>query len=409
MEARFVALALEEMARDCRGQDTQVGDVKSRGREARDHRPLDHPARGRRLAARGDARAALERRSESGGDADRNLGREVDVDEPGNAVPSEEARRGTRLPDHAFVDERSGLHVLVRVDSDARHDHCLRADGHFVADRHALVDADMRADVARPAEDRALDERAPADVRRGVDNGARHARALTQGDAVRQHRVRANSGTGRDAAVVADVRRAFDLLELTDLDALAKPDVAADADARNVQAHLFLERVEVRLAELVEIPDVLPVSVHHVAVQRTPHLQQIGKELLREVVRTVARHVLQHLGLHHVDAGVDRVGEDLAPGRLLEEAFDPALLVRHDDAELERVFDRLEPDRHRCALLLVEGDERAQVDVAKRIARDDEERLVELLRGQADRAGRAERRFLDRIADLHPERLPSPK
>jgi hypothetical protein len=54
-----------------------------------------------------------------------------------------------------------------------------------------------------------------------------------------------------------------------------------------------------------------------------------------------------------------------------QEGFQEALirlLVRHDDAELERVFDRLEPDRHRCALLFVERDERAQVDVAQRIS-----------------------------------------
>ena len=105
-----------------------------------------------------------------------------------------------------------------------------------------------------------------------------------------------------DAAVVADVRRALDLLEVGDLDPLAEPDVAADADARDVEAHVLLERVEVRLAELVEIPDVLPVAVHDVAVERAAHLQQIRKELLREVVRTVARHVLQHLRLEHVDA-----------------------------------------------------------------------------------------------------------
>jgi len=42
----------------------------------------------------------------------------------------------------------------------------LRADRDLVADRRALLDPDVVADVARPPDDRALDQRAPADVRR---------------------------------------------------------------------------------------------------------------------------------------------------------------------------------------------------------------------------------------------------
>jgi hypothetical protein len=64
--------------------------------------------------------------------------------------------------------------------------------------------------------------------------------------------------------------------------------------------------------------------------------------------------VLEHLGLEHVDARVDRVREDLAPRGLLQEALDPAVAVRDDDPELERVLDGLEADRDRRAALLVE-------------------------------------------------------
>ena len=115
--------------------------------------------------------------------------------------------------------------------------------------------------------------------------------------------------------------------------------------------------------------------------------------------------MLEHFGLQHVDTRVDRVGEDLAPRGLLEEALDAPLVVRDDDSELERVVDRLEADGHRRPVLSMEGDERAQVDVAEGVAGDDEEGLVELLRGQPDGAGRAERGFLDRVADAHPERV----
>ena len=162
------------------------------------------------------------------------------------------------------------------------------------------------------------------------------------------------------AAVVADEGRALERVEVVDLDALAEPDVPAQPDAVDLEPDALVERVEVRLPVLVEVADVLPVAVEHVAVDRPAHLEQQWEELLREVVRPVARDVPQHLRLEHVDAGVDRVGEDLAPRRLLEEALDAAVLVGDDDAELERVLDRLEPDRDRGALLAVEVDERGR-------------------------------------------------
>ena len=150
-----------------------------------------------------------------------------------------------------------------------------------------------------------------------------------------------------------------------------------------VQAHLLVERVEVRLPVLVEVADVLPVAVADVAVDRPAHLEQQREELLREVVRPVGRDVPQHLGLEHVDAGVDRVGEHLPPRRLLEEALDAAVLVGDDDPELERVLDRLQPDRDRGALLRWKSTSCVEVDVAERVAGDDEERLVERARSRA--------------------------
>ena len=102
---------------------------------------------------------------------------------------------------------------------------------------------------------------------------------------------------------------------------------------------MLVERVEVRLAVLVEIADVLPVPLERVPVQRPSHLEQEREELLGEVVRLARRDMPHHLGLDDVDPGVDRVGEDLPPARLLEEPLDPPLLVRDDDSELQRILD----------------------------------------------------------------------
>ena len=300
---------------------------------------------------------------------------------------------------------RPGLDLLVRVDPDAGHDHALGADRHLVADRDALVHAHVRAQVAAAADDRSHDVGAAADVGRAVDDRALDAAPLAHRDARRQHRVRADVRAARDAAVVAEVRGPLDRLEVVEVHPVPHPDVAANADSGDLEPHALVEGIEVRLPVLVEVADVLPVAVEDVAVDRPSHLEQEREELLREVVRPVLRDVLQHLRLEHVDAGVDGVGEDLAPRRLLEEALDPAVLVGDDDAELERVVDRLEPDRHRGLLLAVRLDELRQVDVAECVAGDDEERVVEPPRRELHRAGGAERRLLDRIADIDAERL----
>ena len=263
----------------------------------------------------------------------------------------------------------------------------------------------MVSDVARPSDDRAFDQRAPADVGGCVDDRADRARALAQRDAVGEDGVGADRCVSRDPAVVADERGPLDLLDVVDVGALADPDVAAQLHSLDVQAYLLVERVEVRLPVLVEVADVLPVAVHDVAVDRPTHLEQQREELLREVVRPLGRDVLQHLGLEHVDAGVDRVREDLPPGRLLEEALDLPILVGDDDAELEWVVDRLQADRDGGAGLVVPVDERAEIDVAERVAGDDEERLVEQAAGEADGAGGAERQLLDRVLDVQVERL----
>src|SRR5205085_3783287 len=204
-------------------------------------------------------------------------------------------------------------------------------------------------------------------------------------------------------------RGPLDVLEPLDVHPLPHPDVPAQADPGDVQLHALVERVEVRLPVLVEVADVLPVAVADVAVDRAAHLEQEWEELLREVVRPVGQHVTQDLRIEDVDARVDRVREDLAPGGLLEEPLDAPVLVGDDDPELERVVDRLEADRHGGAFLAVEGAELAEVDVAERVARDDEEGVVEAIARELDRARGAERRLLDRVLEPEPERLAAPE
>ena len=170
---------------------------------------------------------------------------------------------------------------------------------------------------------------------------------------------------------------------------------------------LAVQQVAVGGEVLRQAADVLPVALGDVAVERRPHLEQLGEQLLAEVVLGVRRDVVEHLGLEHVDAGVDRVAEDLAPGRLLEKALDPPLFVDHHDAELERVLHALEGDGDHGAALLVERDDVLQVEVGERVAADDDERVVaELVLGQLDAAGGAGRSLLHRVLHAHAERGP---
>ena len=405
MHACLHPLRLQDVAGDGGRRDTQVGDVHTGGRETRDDRALDHAARVRRRAARDDAVAATQRCSERGGEPDRGLRREVDVDEPDRAVASERRGCRPRLPHDALVDLRARLDLLERIHAHAGEDARLRPDRDLVADRDSFVDADVVAHVAAAADDRTLDHRAAPQVRAGVDHAALDAGPLPHDHPAREHRVRADRRAGCDPAVCADERGADDAVDLLDVDFLAHPHVAAQLQPGHVEPDPAVERVEVRLAELLEVADVLPVAVENMPVDRAPHLEQQGEQLLGEVVRPVGGDVTKHLGLEHVDARVDRVREDLAPRGLLEEAFDLPLLVGHDDPELERVVDRLETDRHRGALLPMGSDERREVDVAECVARDHEEGVVETLLGELHRARGAEGLFLDGVVDVHVERL----
>ena len=303
------------------------------------------------------------------------------------------------------MDLGAGLDFLVRVDMHARPDDALGSDRDLVSDRRALVYANVRANVAGAADHGALDRSVPPDVGCRIEHRVRDAGPLAQGDARAEHRVGAQTGVLGQARVVADEGRALDRLQVVDFDALPDPDVAAQADARDLQLNLFVEGVEVRLSVLIEVSDVLPVAVENATVDRPAHLEQEREEVGREVERAPGGNVMQNLGVEHVDAGVDGVREDLAPGGLLEEALDPPVVVGDYDPELERVVDRFEANRRRASVLAVVFHQRVQIDVAERVAGDYEEGLIDIAGRHLDRSGRAQRLFFDRVFDRHPERL----
>ncbi len=273
VDARGEAHRLQEVAVDGGRHHPQIVDVYPGRGDARRERSLDQAARRLGSAARDDPGAALERGTERHPQPHRRLGRQVDVDEAGERQTSARSRSGPRLPDQVPVDDRPRLDLLERIDANARHDDAVRPERAVVADRRPFLDSCVGADVARPADDGAVDDHASVDVALGVDDGARDARVVAQRDAAAEHGIRPDGRARRQAAVVADERRSQNAIQLVDLDALAEPDVAEDAEPGDVERHALVESVEVRLPVLVEVADVLPVALERQSVQWPPHLE----------------------------------------------------------------------------------------------------------------------------------------
>ena len=159
-----------------------------------------------------------------------------------------------------------------------------------------------------------------------------------------------------------------------------------------------------RAAVLIQAADIAPVTRRLVAVERLSLFEQPRKDVAAPVIHLVRFHVVQDSRLQHVDAGVDRIREDLAPLRLFQEATDPAGVVGNDHPILERAFDPGEAESRHRAALAVGGDEGGEIDVGERIPAEDQKAVVvqEVL-GFLHTAGRPQRRVLDCVTEVHAE------
>ena len=174
-------------------------------------------------------------------------------------------------------------------------------------------------------------------------------------------------------------------------------------DAGDLELDLAVEHVLMGRTVGVEGADILPIAVAGIAEHRLAVLQQLRKYVAGEIDGPIRFDVVEDLRFEDIDPGIDGVAEDLAPGRLLEEALDRPVRVGDDNAELERVLHGLQADGCDGALLLVELDDGRQVDVGDHVAGDDEEPLLQLVLGVAHRSGGAERRLLGGVLDAHAE------
>ena len=184
----------------------------------------------------------------------------------------------------------------------------------------------MRSVFLPTTQPRRLALRADEDV--VVDHRAVQEGAGPDDDVVAEDGELAQLDAGLDLGVVADVQRALEDGVRVDLRTLADPDARRHLEAGDLDVDLAVEDVGLHPEVGRVRPDVLPVAVGDEPVDRQAFLDQLGEDVAGPVDHGPRFDQVEDLGLHDVDARVDGVAEDLAPGRLLEETLDAPLAVQ---------------------------------------------------------------------------------
>ncbi len=380
----------------------QVPDVDRGGLKPRNHRPFERTRTTRVVTRNGDGGPLLQGRRVGARQPDGQFRGDLDVQDPRDAAEPEEVLLAARLPDHRGVDDGAGLDGLERIDPDVRPDDRLLADQALVPDHrpvldprgphhigvlpdHAAAQIALRPDVHVVVHHRLVQERAPLDD---------HVAA--------QHRVLADLDAGFDLGVVPDVQRAAEHRLGVHLGTLGDPDTGRDLEPVELDVDLALQDVRLGLAVALVGAHVLPVALGDVAVDPLALLQQLREDIARPVDGLTRRDVVEDLGLHHVDTGVHRVGEDLPPGRLLQESLDPPFLVRDRDTELQWIRHPGETDGDQSVLAAVKVDQFGEVEVGQRVTGDHQEGVVlERVLGVLDTPRSAQWRLLVGIGQMH--------
>jgi len=354
-----------------------------------------------RVAVRRHRGALLERGGIGGPQARGELGRQVDVHQAGDAVAPEEDAAPLRAPDDARLDGRAGLHLLIRPDLDAGMDHRALADDGPVADHGALKDDGLALQAALPPDDGPVEFHALTDVAVPPHDAAFEVSVRVHHGIVAHHRGTVDDDPALDLDPVAEKDGAVQLGIRGDVHILAAPERRAPLGAQGLHPHAPLEQIVRSAHVLGEVADVAPVAAGDVAVHRVAAPHQEREEILGKVKVHARLEMAEDLGLQHIDAGVHRIGDDLAPGGLFLELGDAALVVQDDDAVLERVGHAVEGQGGQRPLLAVVLDHRAEVDVGHGVPADHEEGIVQQRLGLLDAAGGAERGLFDAVGDVH--------
>ncbi len=206
-----------------------------------------------------------------------------------------------------------------------------------------------------------------------------------------------------DHRVAADEGRPLDAGGVRHRGALVGPLGGPGPLPGDLAHHPALEGIPIGLEVALDAADVAPVAPADRRPEGVLPPQHLREHVMGPVGGLPLEAVVEHRGLDDVEASVDLVAEDLAPGRLFQEALDPTVGGGDHHPVVEGIGDPRQHQGGLGAVVAMEGDHLGQVDVGERVAADHYEGLIQEARGILDAAGRAQGEVFDHILQLHPE------
>src|SRR5690606_23844263 len=248
----------------------------------------------------------------------RKLRRQIDIDHAGNAKAPKERTPPLVAPNDAVFDDCACLDLLARPQLDVRVDHRAFADDALIADHSPFKDHHFGLQAALAGDDRPAQFAVFADVVVAPENAAFDA-AVAVDNGVVAHDARAVDGhIAFDFDAVAQKDRAEQLRAGRDVHVFAHPDAAADVTANRLgEFDLAIKHIGVGPAVLFDVAHVAPIAFGNVPIDGLAYLDHAREKLGRKVIGLACRNQVQNFRFEHINAGIDRVGDDLAPTRLL--------------------------------------------------------------------------------------------
>jgi len=308
-----------------------------------------------------------------------------------------------RTPDQAVVDLGPILDFLVRPHLNARLDDSVLANHRAIAHHRAFEHRRPLLQAALPSNNRAVQRSALADIAVAPDDAVMDARPVVQDGVIADHRWARHDNAAHDLHFRTQVDRPDELRVRLDTHRSSGPDIRPDPLSQVAQVQPASEQVGVGPMIFGQRADVAPIALGDISVQWRTDPEHPGEDILAPVQPRVCRNSRQRPRIDHIDACVDRVGGHRSPARFFKILEDASILLDVDHAVFEWIRHVCQCHRQGCIALLVERHDPGQVEIGERISADHQERLVlaQAICRVADRAGRAERRLLHHVVNVH--------
>ncbi len=335
---RGVGALAHKVAQYRNGHGAKVPNVNARPRQAANQRAFEHARAAMLVTVDGDVGAfgqrGAERRTQLGG----KFRCKFDIDHARNTKAAKERASPLVAPDDALLDDGAWFNFLARPELDIGVDDTAFANDAVVANHSALKNHNLWLEAALAHDYRTTHLAAFANVIVAPDDTALNQRVIVH------HRIIAHDSGAvyahaiLDLHLVAQIERAKKMGIGRNFHVIAQINAAAQMLANGLrQLDAPVEHIGIGAMVLLNCAHVAPVALGNVAVEGQLLFQHGREEILGEIKLGVRRDHVQNFGLEHVNARVDRIRDNVAPGRLLEEAYDRAIFGSDNNAILGRV------------------------------------------------------------------------